>query len=200
MVIDKPSNDHRTTETQTTVTGGTNNYYITNTKEETSTGIVSNGLATEWRGRHDQKEMGPNILGQEKTNEDILQIVPPPQLCFGSVRDNHKDLKEDIKVIYSQLEEPSEIISSEEWYPEHFNISDEEREAIEDLENLPLDFLKEMLDAEYLDKIPHWEDLLKNKYQSTHTFLKETSKLHKPGIVAIETLTEYNIRIKRGKF
>jgi len=202
--IETPCEDNRSTETHTTVnhiteTGITNNYQEIN-EDQIITTSGSNGLVTEWRVRPGEYITGPNMLGQVNINEDNLQIVPNPPLCFGGVRNNKEGHKEDLKEIDSQLEEPSEIISSEEWYPEHINISDEEKEVIEDLENLSLDFLKEMLDAEYLDTLPNWEDLLKNKFQSTHTFLKETSKLHKPDIVAIETLTEFNNRIKKDKY
>jgi len=196
--IESPGTDNRSTETHTTVTGGTNNYQVINEDQETICSSGSDGLSTEVEDRPGNIN-GPNILGQRNNNEE-LQIVPHPSLCCGEVRDDKEDHKESLKDIDSQLEEPSEIISSEEWYPKHFNISDEEKEIIEDLENLSLDFLKEMLDGEYLDTLPNWVELLKNKYQSTHAFLKETSKLHKPDIVAIETLTEFNNRIKRDKY
>lgn len=203
--IDFPNIENRSTETHTTVnhitvTGGTNNYKEINEDQRIICSSGSDGLSTKVEVRPGKNNTGPNILGQEKTIENNLQIVPNPPLCFGGVRNNKEDHKEDLKEIDSQLQEPSEVISWEEWYPEHLNISDEEKEIIEDLENLPRDFLKEMLDAEYLDKLPNWEDLLKNKYQSTNTFLKETSKVHKPDIVAIETLTEFNSRIKRDKY
>jgi predicted transcriptional regulator len=215
-VIDKPSNDHRTTETHTTVTGGTNNYYITNTKEKTGTGIVSNALATKCRERHDQKEIGPNILDQEKTNEDILQIVPPPQLCFGSVRDNDEDHIQGPNItsptqvpnntipivpLNSRSDQPEDHhgpISSEVYYSGKDEISPQVQEILDNLEYIPNDGLREMIDIYYTKHFPNWENLLKKKH--LQAFVKETLKLVVPDTLATELLTEYNIRLKKEAY
>lgn len=212
--IDKPSTGHRSTETHTTVTGDTNNYYITNTKEKTSTGIVSNGLATEWRGRHDQKEIGPILLGQEKTHEDILQIVPPPQHCFGSVRDNDEGHIQDPKTTSASHSnntipiipantsrdrpEDQGPISSETYYSGREKISPQTQEILDDLEIMPSKDIKDLIDVYYIEDFPNWEYLLRKK--QLQGFVKETSKLFVPDTLATELLTEYNIRLKKEAY
>ena len=146
--IDNPSMDNRSTETHTTVTGGTNNNYIINNEEKISSGIVSNALATKCRERHDQKEIRPNILDQENINEDNLQIVPPPQHCFGSVRDNDEDHNKGpnitspslapnntipiipVKTRRDQPEDHQEPLSIEVWYSGKDEISLQTQEIL----------------------------------------------------------------------
>jgi hypothetical protein len=214
-VIDKPYTDYRSTENGSTVTGGTNNYQVTNNEKVTTGTSVSNsrnGVEV----RHQYKKKGPILLGQKEIEKIDSQIVPPPQLCFGSVRDNDPAHEEDpsrtsptqapnntIPIIpvnsgSEQSEDQKGSFSSEVCYSGKDKISAQTQEILDDLENISNDGLKEMINIYYTEDYPNWEYLLEKKH--LQNFLKETSKLAKPDILAIETLTEYYNRIKKAAY
>jgi predicted transcriptional regulator len=214
-VIDKPYTDYRTTVSRTTVTGGTNNNYITNNEEETTGTSVSNSR-NRCEVRHQHKIKGPILLGQKEINKNDSQIVPHPQLCFGSVRDNDTAQKEDPSIIsptqapintipsipVNSGSEPAEdqnpSFSSEVCYSRKNYISPQTQEILDDLENIPNEDLIVMINIYYEEDIPNWGNLLKEK--PLQGFLKGTSKLVKPDIPTIEILTEYKNRLKKEAY
>ena len=209
-VIDKPYTDYRSTET-----GGTNNYYITSNEEETTGTSVSNSR-TKCEVRHQHKKKGPILLGQKEINKNDSQIVPHPQLSFVSLRDNEEDQQEASGIISpnqdpkntipnipvnsrsEQLEGQEGSFSSEFCYSGKNNTSAEIQEIMNNLENIDIDGLKELIDISYIEDFPNWEELLKKKH--LQSFLKETSKLVKPDVFAVEVVTEYKNRLKKETY
>lgn len=213
--IDKPYTDSRSTENGSTVTGGTNNYYITSNEEQITGTSVSNSR-TKCEVRHQHNKKGPILLGQKEINKNDSQIVPHPHNSFESVRDNDPDQKEDPSMISptqvpintipiipvnsesEQTEDQNPSFSSEVCYSGKNIISAEVQEILDDLENIPNEVLKELINISYVEDFPNWEYLLKKKH--LQGFLKETSKMVQPDILSIETVTEYKNRLKKEAY
>jgi hypothetical protein len=214
-VHDKPYTDYRSTENSSTVTGGTNNYYITNNEEETTGASVSNSRNS-CEVRHQHKKKGPILLGQKEINKNDSQIVPHPQLCFGSVRDNDTAQKEDpskisptrdsnntIPIIsantgFEQEEDWNPSFSSEVYYSGRNKPSTQIQVILDNLENFNNEELIDMINIYYVEDVPNWENLLKEKH--LQGFLKRTSKLGKPDVLTIELVTEYKNRLKKEAY
>ena len=69
---------------------------------------------------------------------------------------------------------------------------------MDNLESIPDDKLKEIVNIYYKEELPNWEELLKDKL--LHIFLKETFKIHKTDSLVIATLTGYKNRLKRESY
>lgn len=214
-VIDKPYTDNRSTGNGSTVTGGTNNYYITSNEEETTGTSVSNSR-NRCEVRHQHEKKGPILLGQKEIDKNDYQIVPPPQLCFESVRDNDGSHTQGpnitsptqaptitipnipVNSVSTQKENQNLSFSSEVCYSGKNYISPQTQEILDDLENIPNEDLIVMINIYYEEDVPNWENLLKEK--PLQGFLKGTSKLVKPDIPTIEILTEYKNRLKKEAY
>ena len=214
-VTDKPYTDNRSTGNGSTVTGGTNNYYITSNEEETTGTSVSNSR-NRCEVRHQHEKKGPILLGQKEIEKIDSQIVPHPQHCFGSVRDNDTAQKEDPSIISptqvpintipiipvnsesEQKEDQNLSFSSEVCYSGKNYISPQTQEILDDLENIPNEDLIVMINIYYEEDIPNWENLLKEKH--LQGFLKGTSKLGKPDVLTMELVTEYKNRLKKEAY
>lgn len=170
-----------------------------NTKD---TGTVSNSR-NEVEVRHGQQILDQQILDQRKTIENDLQIVPPPQLRFGSVRDNGEDQIKKTST-EEQIREPKVVASTKNSgsgvsiysigkqagiqkipvYDIATDIFPEEFEPDE----VEINRFIAAIDDLYKDEFPNWQKLLRKKL--LHTFLQETSKVHggMPEIVEMITI------------
>jgi len=223
-LIEEPTTDIRSTETRTTitlptvnhttVTGGTNNYYINKEAQETISSSGSDGLPTKVEVRPGNNNNRPIMLGPEKEIEKDLQIVPPPSLCGGEGRDDDgaQYLEPEPRLSqpsgYSNFttETPSSLetegldgpISGEVCFSKKNKISAGEKEIMDNLEIIPNDVLKDLIHIFYKEDLPNWEVLLRN--QHLHFFLKDTAKFAKPDVITKELLTEYYNRLEKEKY